>query len=66
MKGQAEFEAADGMKYTAERSMMIDGHEVAWMFYEGEDIYGKPFSGHQLMCDCDFVFELTDQSSATA
>lgn len=42
---------------------MIDGHEVAWMRYEGKVTYdvtgegkeGQPYSGHELSCACEFT-----------
>ena len=50
-------------RYEVERSIMIDGHEVAWLKYEGEialDITGEgkegqPYSGHELHCACKFA-----------
>jgi len=50
-------------RYEVERSIMIDGHEVAWLKYEGEVAYditgegkeGQPYSGHELRCACKFT-----------
>lgn len=50
-------------RYEVERSIMVDGHEVAWLKYEGEvayDITGEgkevqTYSGHELHCACKFT-----------
>lgn len=50
-------------RYGVERSIVVDGHEVAWLKYEGEVAYditgegkeGQPFSGHELHCACKFT-----------
>lgn len=54
-----EYYAAFGSDptYTILRSIIVDGHEVAWMRYEGTvTIEGKdkPYSGNMLHCECDF------------
>lgn len=49
-------------RYEVLRSIVINGHEVAWMKYEGTVDYdlmkqgreGKPYSGYELQCECDF------------
>ncbi|MDO8265997.1 MAG: hypothetical protein Q7T41_03580, partial [Candidatus Saccharibacteria bacterium] len=49
--------------YATERMMIIDGHEVAWMKYDGHvkfDISrkgreGEPYTGHSLYCSCHFT-----------
>ncbi|MBI5153116.1 MAG: hypothetical protein HZA36_01520 [Parcubacteria group bacterium] len=46
--------------YTILRSIVVDGHEIAWMRFEGiVDIplfgkEGKPYVGNMLFCECDF------------
>ncbi len=43
--------------YTILRSIIVDGHEVAWMRIEGTvNIEGKdkPYAGNELFCECDF------------
>lgn len=43
--------------YTILRSIVVDGHEVAWMRFEGTvTIEGKdnPYAGNMLRCECDF------------
>lgn len=53
----------DDAKYEIIRSMLIDGHEVAWMSYSGTVQYdllqqgneGKPFVDYRLYCECDFI-----------
>src|ERR1039458_5903711 len=57
MKGLKEYQERTKTKYKAERSMKIDGHEVAWMRYKGTDINGKEYSGHELMCEHSFQFD---------
>lgn len=50
-------------KYQVLRSIVIDGHEVAWMRYDGTVTFdlvdkgniGKPYFGYQLHCECDFT-----------
>jgi hypothetical protein len=50
-------------RYEVERSIMIDGHEVGWVKYEGEVSYditgegkeGQPYTGHELYCACKFT-----------
>jgi hypothetical protein len=50
-------------RYEVERSIMVDGHEVAWLKYEGEVAYditgegkeGQPYAGHELHCACKFT-----------
>src|SRR3972149_11890212 len=50
-------------RYETVRSIMIDGHEVAWAKYEGTVAYditgegkeGQPCSGHELVCACKFT-----------
>ncbi len=59
------FYEAHGMDptYTTLRSIFIDGHEVAWMRvggtiqndYTGRGREGKPYTGHELCCECDFT-----------
>lgn len=41
--------------YTVIRSIMIDGHETAWMKYEGINVNGRPYNGYQFYCECDFI-----------
>ncbi len=49
--------------YEIVRSIVIDGHEVAWMKYDGtiendimgEGHEGEPYFGHQLYCECYFT-----------
>lgn len=49
--------------YDVERSIMIDGHEVAWLHYQGEVTFditgkgqeGKAYEGHELHCACRFT-----------
>lgn len=43
------------VRYEVLRSIVIDGHEVAWMSYAGEFREGKPFYGRTMMCECDFT-----------
>ena len=51
------------VRYSVLRSIVIDGHEVAWMSYIGTVQYditgngheGEPFSGRTMMCECDFT-----------
>lgn len=51
------------IRYDVLRSVVIDGHEVAWMEYTdtvqvvptGEGREGKPFSGRIMKCECDFT-----------
>jgi hypothetical protein len=51
------------LRYDVLRSIVIDGHEVAWMSYIGTvrfDITGggregEPFTGRTMMCECDFT-----------
>lgn len=51
------------LQYDVLRSVVIDGHEVAWMSYVGTVQYditgrgreGEPFSGRTMMCECDFT-----------
>lgn len=53
----------DDPAYTIERLIVMEGHEVAWMRYDGTvkfDITGqgnegKPYSGHSLCCACKFT-----------
>src|SRR3989344_2249225 len=40
--------------YTILKSMVIDGHEVAWMEFKGESGERK-YSGRSLYCECDFT-----------
>lgn len=48
--------------YEVERSITIDGHEVAWLRYQGQVQYditgrgreGQPYEGHALHCACHF------------
>jgi hypothetical protein len=50
-------------RFEIDRSIIIDGHEVAWMTYEGEVAFditgegkeGKPYKGHELYCACKFT-----------
>ncbi len=50
-------------RYETVRSMMMDGHEVAWMEYRGEVAYditgrgreGQAYVGRTLRCTCDFT-----------
>lgn len=52
-----------GITYTTVRSIMIDGHEVAWMRLDGivkvdlsgEGKEGQPWHTHSLYCECDFA-----------
>lgn len=52
----------ENITYEVERSMVIDGHEVAWTKYTGTVVYdmtgegkeGKEFTGHELYCACHF------------
>ncbi len=49
--------------YEIEESMLLDGHEVAWMRYTGEITYdimqqgreGNAYEGHSLHCACHFM-----------
>lgn len=49
--------------YEIERSIMLDGHEVAWLKYQGEVTYditgggkeGQTYTGHELECACKFT-----------
>lgn len=51
------------LRFETLRSVVVDGHEVAWMQYTGTYVYdllgndreGKQFSGHILMCECNFT-----------
>lgn len=53
----------NNLRYDVLRSIVIDGHEVAWMSYVGTvqiDLTekggeGTPFSGRTMMCECDFT-----------
>ncbi|MDE1970731.1 MAG: hypothetical protein KGI50_04135 [Patescibacteria group bacterium] len=41
--------------YTILRSIVIDGHEVAWIQLEGTDLYGKQYRCYDLYCECYFT-----------
>lgn len=49
--------------YEVVRSIVIDGHEVAWVRYEGTvkvDLTGRgregaPYTGYMMKCECDFI-----------
>src|SRR3989338_7788589 len=49
--------------YTVIRSIIVEGHEVAWMEYTGHIAYdimgqgreGQSFVGRALYCECDFI-----------
>lgn len=45
----------DMLRYEIERSIPIDGHEVAWLKYSGETTNGRSYSGHELHCECKFT-----------
>lgn len=53
----------NNLRYDVIRSVMIEGHEVAWMSYvgtiqydiSGRGLEGTPFIGRVLMCECDFT-----------
>lgn len=53
----------ENQRYSVERSIMVDGHEVAWLKYEGVVEYdntgegreGQPYIGHELECACKFT-----------
>ncbi len=50
------YDELTGGKHTTLHEWNIPGHTVAWMLYEGTDIYGKRFIGRDLYCECDFLF----------
>lgn len=51
------------LRYEVLRSVVIDGHEVAWMSYTGTVIHditgqgrdGERFDGRTMRCECDFT-----------
>jgi len=53
----------DDSKYDIIRSMVVNGHEVAWMSYSGTVKYdilqqgreGEPFVMYLMQCECDFI-----------
>lgn len=45
---------SDGIVYETIRSIPIDGHEVAWMQFNGSRMDGSEFSGRTFKCACDF------------
>lgn len=62
--------------FEVERSIPIDGHEVAWMHYKGTVTYditgrgqeGKPYEGYELECACKFTEDVgwrIDEKSGT-
>jgi hypothetical protein len=44
----------EGIRYEIERSIPIEGHEVAWMRFDGTRHDGSEFNGHAFKCACDF------------
>lgn len=54
---------SNSLRYDVLRSVVIDGHEVAWMSYVGtvqvdlmdEGREGNPFIGRTMKCECDFT-----------
>ncbi|MBM3261783.1 hypothetical protein FJY93_05245 [Candidatus Kaiserbacteria bacterium] len=67
--------AAHGMNPTFKnvRSIIIDGHEVAWMEYRGTVTYditgegraGQPYLGRKLYCECHFTEGVGWEKDAT-
>lgn len=53
----------DDLTYEVVRSIVIEGHEVAWMEYKGEVVHditgqgneGREFRGRELKCVCEFT-----------
>lgn len=53
----------NGLTYSIEWSQKIEGHQVAWLRYDGvikQDVMGldregESFNGHELKCVCDFT-----------
>lgn len=45
----------DKLKFETVRSIPVDGHDIAWMKYEGETGNGRAFEGHILHCACEFT-----------
>ncbi|MDB5185233.1 MAG: hypothetical protein JWN38_1041 [Candidatus Saccharibacteria bacterium] len=43
------------VQYDVLRSIVIDGHETAWMSFVGSGREGEPFTGRELKCECDFT-----------
>lgn len=44
----------DSIRYESVRSIPIDGHEVAWMRFDGTRTDDSEFSGRSFKCACDF------------
>lgn len=47
-------------RHTVLREWNQNGHAVAWMRYEGINIYDEPYEGEDLYCECDFEHELEE------
>src|SRR4051812_8619519 len=49
----------DNPRYETVRSIMIDGHEVAWVKYTGnvasDTVEDQDYTGHELCCACKFT-----------
>lgn len=60
MRGLEAYQEQGGsLRYTPERVMELDGHQVAWVSYawQGEE---EEIAGHSLLCECDFLGECTE------
>lgn len=51
----ASFDSRYQTRHTSLREWDIDGHQVAWMRFEGTDVHGQPYAGEDLYCECDFA-----------
>lgn len=51
---EAHAEKLGAYRFEVVRSIPICDHEVAWMKFTGTNIYGKPFEGYDVYCECYF------------